>query len=276
MDTNTIQKSGQSEAEQLTSAELHGEAERIAVNLRSRGHYLAATIMRELIRRNASPPAGARDAVADALRLVMQYPDIRSYLGKQICDAADAALTSKADDTQPAATGAGETLMKCICTLEGQGCTNRCDRGQFPPIPAMKVALATNTAATGMGDALDAARWRMLRDHMPKKCNHDKGYIQWYLPRSRGGFMGLQEHIDSLIDRADLAAQPAPVVGGSKVWPSPEFEEWFAGIEAGDGTIPVPQSIADGDAWHEHIGRRQIALGAWEAALASKAAGGAQ
>lgn len=46
----------------------------------------------------------------------------------------------------------------------------------------------------------------------------------------------------------------------------PRFEEWFAAIEAGDGTIPVPQSIADGEAWNEHIGRRQIALGAWEAA----------
>lgn len=49
-------------------------------------------------------------------------------------------------------------------------------------------------------------------------------------------------------------------------FPPAAFEEWFAAIEAGDGSIPVPQSIADGEAWHEHIGRRQIALGAWLAA----------
>lgn len=49
-------------------------------------------------------------------------------------------------------------------------------------------------------------------------------------------------------------------------FPPAAFEEWFAAIEAGDGTIPVPQSIADGDSWHEYVGRRQVALGAWIAA----------
>lgn len=50
-------------------------------------------------------------------------------------------------------------------------------------------------------DAADAERWRTLRDSLPREYNHDKdkGYIRWYLPRARGGFMGLQEHIDSII-----------------------------------------------------------------------------
>lgn len=60
---------------------------------------------------------------------------------------------------------------------------------------------------------------------------------------------------------------------GATQFPPAAFEEWFAEIETGDGTIPVPQSIADGDAWHEHIGRRQIALGAWIAATEAALAG---
>jgi len=59
--------------------------------------------------------------------------------------------------------------------------------------------------------------------------------------------------------------------GVCDTFPPAAFEEWFAGIEAGDGTIPVPKSIADGDAWNEHIGRRQIALGAWVAATEAAA-----
>lgn len=59
---------------------------------------------------------------------------------------------------------------------------------------------------------------------------------------------------------------PSAPVGVEGQFPPAAFEQWFAAIEAGDGTIPVPQSAADGDAWHEHIGRRQIALGAWIAA----------
>lgn len=27
-------------------------------------------------------------------------------------------------------------LMKCVCTQEGAGCTNKCDRGQIPALPA--------------------------------------------------------------------------------------------------------------------------------------------
>lgn len=61
-----------------------------------------------------------------------------------------------------------------------------------------------------------------------------------------------------------------------KVWPSREFEEWFAGVEAGDGEISVPQSAADGQAWFDYIERRQIALGAWDAAIASQRAADAQ
>lgn len=37
--------------------------------------------------------------------------------------------------------------MKCICTSEGSGCTNRCDRGQLPPIPAVKVTIPATTAS---------------------------------------------------------------------------------------------------------------------------------
>ena len=55
----------------------------------------------------------------------------------------------------------------------------------------------------------------------------------------------------------------AKLVEAAWQFPPAAFEKWFAEIEAGDGTIPVPQSAADGEAWHEYIGRRQIALGAW-------------
>lgn len=45
----------------------------------------------------APPIAQQGGVVTEALRLVMQYPDIRKYLGQQISDIADAALASKAD-----------------------------------------------------------------------------------------------------------------------------------------------------------------------------------
>lgn len=32
-------------------------------------------------------------------------------------------------------------LMKCICTSEGTGCTNKCDRGQLPPIPVERITI---------------------------------------------------------------------------------------------------------------------------------------
>ncbi len=51
--------------QELTLAELTGEAERIAANLEKTGHYLARTIMRELVRRLA----GAKVQDADLLPL---------------------------------------------------------------------------------------------------------------------------------------------------------------------------------------------------------------
>lgn len=69
--------------------------------------------------------------------------------------------------------GAGGALMKCVCgdPKDGGGCTNRCDRGQIPPIPAEtyrvtdgKLQKATATSAGTTGDSEDAARYRLLRD----------------------------------------------------------------------------------------------------------------
>lgn len=47
--------------------------------------------------------------------------------------------------------------------------------------------------------------------------------------------------------------------------PSPEFEEWFRAIWGGSDDIPVPEYQSEG--WNEYIAKRQLALGAWEAAL---------
>jgi hypothetical protein len=45
------------------------------------------------------------------------------------------------------------------------------------------------------------------------------------------------------------------------------FEEWFAAVWAGSDGIPVPEWQKEG--WNEYIEKRQLALGAWDAALAS-------
>lgn len=52
--------------QELTLAELTGEAERIAANMEKDGRYLARTVMRELARRLTLPQAPARDAGAVA------------------------------------------------------------------------------------------------------------------------------------------------------------------------------------------------------------------
>jgi hypothetical protein len=130
---------------------------------------------------------------------------------------------------------------------------------------------------------IDAPKLRDMEFQLQRYQEED-GPIHRLMHRQAG------EHTQALI-RAEEAgyakalkdtnysASPTPATGSGGVFPPRAFEEWFAGIEAGDGTIPIPQSVADGQAYHDHIGRRQVALGAWlaatEAAHPAPAGGGA-
>ena len=49
---------------------------------------------------------------------------------------------------------------------------------------------------------------------------------------------------------------------------SASFESWFQAVEAGDGDIPL-QEPKDGKRWDDYVQRHALALGAWQAALAS-------
>lgn len=96
--------------------------------------------------------------------------------------------------------------------------------------------------------------------------------LKWYAEQAAGcrklgrtgdAFRHALDHDGGNRATIALAASTHLAEGGLPKFPGHEFEKWFADVEAGDGSIPVPQSIADGPAWHEHIARRQIALAAW-------------
>ena len=64
-----------------------------------------------------------------------------------------------------------------------------------------------------------------------------------------------------------LYAHAPPAVPVESLGMDAAFEEWFADIWAGRDGIPVPPY--QGDGWNEYIEKRQLALGAWMAALES-------
>lgn len=78
---------------------------------------------------------------------------------EKLCDIVEGKTPpSQPAPTTPQPAGDAAVLMKCICTGEGSGCTNRCDRGQLPPIPAETITIRTARAIqAGKGDQLGVA-----------------------------------------------------------------------------------------------------------------------
>lgn len=107
--------------------------------------------------------------------------------------------------TPPA--GARDAVRQVISATIGFGF----EPGELQPVnedDLMRLATALTGKADG-GDAKDAARWRYLVSHLPRKFNSDKGYFRWYLPRKGHGFMSMEEAVDTAIRYEAQATQPA-------------------------------------------------------------------
>lgn len=55
----------------------------------------------------------------------------------------------------------------------------------------------------------DAARWRKFNEVAKKHFNRDQGCMEFYLPRSGGGFKGFEESVDDYLD--PLASVHSPL-----------------------------------------------------------------